>query len=1489
MLEDRLAPATLVVDTPNDEDGHGVLDFSLSLREAINVVNTQSTAGLNSIEQQQITGSLGFNDTIQFDPGLNGQTITLTLGALTINQSVAILGPGASQLTIDGNHVTEVFDVEAGTVSISDLTIANGNTVNPAPLSQIGLGGGIFNNSDLTLTNCTLKDNTATNNGGGIFSDSRSTLKVTNCTFSGNTATIGGGGIFNSGNLTVTNSTLSDNSAATEGGGMFNSGTLVVTVSTLAGNSAGTSDGGAILNQGRLTVTNSTLMGNFTDLAGGGAISNHATATVANSMLLGNHTGFLGGGGGIFNDGTESVTNSTLAGNSSGDDGGGGAIFNQGNLTLTNSTLAQNTTGFFGGGGILNWATLALTNCTLAANKVSTTSGAGGGISNSGKASISNTLIAGNTAPTDPDVDGGLVSLGYNLIGNPSGGSGFVATDLVGTAASPLNPLLGPLQDNGGPFAGAPGSQQVVPTMALLPGSPAIEAGSDALAVDPATSIPLFTDERGIAARVENSSVDIGAFEVQVYVVYSNADGGGGSLRSAITNADRAGGSVIAFTTGGTINLVRTLPAIDRSVQILGPGADDLTVQRSTAAGTPDFGIFVVDPPSNDIQDVTVTIAGLTIANGKSIDGAGIENFANLAVNSCTFTGNTAIGDGGGIYNQNRLAVTDSTFTGNSALDGGGITNYFTSSGTVTGSMFAGNSATAITGEGGGGIANFGTMVVTDSTLADNKAGSLGGGIENLGTLTVITSTLAGNSSTGFGGAIYNLGAFGLIKSTLSGNSAGQAGGGIETQSPSDFTWEVVNSTISDNSATFGGGIALAAGTGVVTGTTFSDNSASGNGGGLNVILGSTLALTNCTVAGNSAAGGAGGGIATAGTFTLTNCTVAGNSAFADGGGISTYLGPTNVANTIIANNTSPLGPDAFGPVASQGHNLIGDSTGSSGFTDSTDLLGLDPLLAPLGKYGGPTQTMALLPGSPAIDSGNNALVPAVLTTDQRGLARIVNGTVDIGAFESRGFTLAGAGGNNQLAIVNMPFVTPLTVVVSSLFGEPVQGGVVTFAVPSSGAGATFPGPNTSALDASGQAGVTVDANASPGSYAVTASARGANLTDFTLTNLSAITISPTSLPDATAGVAYTAPQPLTAAGGAGGPFTFAVTAGALPAGFSLSSGVLSGSTTVAGTSSFTVTATDTSSGFSASQAYTLTVDPAPAATLVLSGFPSSTTAGVAGNFAVKALDAFGNVATGYSGTVTFRSSDPLAELPGNATLTSGIGNFSAILRTAGTQSLTATDTANAVHAGSENGITVNPSATSQFVVTGFPSSVTAGVPGTFTVTAEDAFANVTPGYSGTVHFSSSDPQAVLPATATLTSGIGHFTATLKTAGTQSLTVTDTASAAVTGSEGGITVNPGVATHFGIAGPSSVTAGTSFSLTVTALDAYGNVATGYLGTVKFASSDNSAKLPSKYNYTASDQGAHTFTGLVLKKKGLQTITVLDASNNIVGTTTIDVV
>jgi hypothetical protein len=207
----------------------------------------------------------------------------------------------------------------------------------------------------------------------------------------------------------------------------------------------------------------------------------------------------------------------------------------------------------------------------------------------------------------------------------------------------------------------------------------------------------------------------------------------------------------------------------------------------------------------------------------------------------------------------------------------------------------------------------------------------------------------------------------------------------------------------------------------------------------------------------------------------------------------------------------------------------------------------------------------------------------------------------------------------------------------------------------------------------------------------------------------------------------------------------------------------------------------------------------------------------------------------------------------------------------------------------------INLAPSPSFAVAGFPSSTTAGTAQTVTVTALNADGTVNTGYTGTVQFSSSDPQAVLPGNYTFTAadqGVHTFSATLKTAGTQSITATDSTTRSITGTESGIVVNPAAAASLSITGlPSSVKAGSSSTFTVTASDAYGNTASGYRGTVHFTSSDPKAKLPSNYTFTSSDNGSHTFTnGVAFQTLGTQTLTATDtATSTITGTATVQVV
>src|SRR5207302_1671784 len=154
--------------------------------------------------------------------------------------------------------------------------------------------------------------------------------------------------------------------------------------------------------------------------------------------------------------------------------------------------------------------------------------------------------------------------------------------------------------------------------------------------------------------------------------------------------------------------------------------------------------------------------------------------------------------------------------------------------------------------------------------------------------------------------------------------------------------------------------------------------------------------------------------------------------------------------------------------------------------------------------------------------------------------------------------------------------------------------------------------------------------------------------------------------------------------------------------------------------------------------------------------------------------------------------------------------------------------------------IAVVPAAAATMTVAGFPSATTAGVAHAATVTLRDAYGNVATGYAGTVHFSSSDAQAGLPADYTFTgadAGVHTFNVVLKTSGSQSPTAADPATASLAGTQAGIPVSAAAATHFRIEAPATAKPGTPFTITVTALDAFGNVAVGYRGTVHFTSSD----------------------------------------------------
>ena len=322
------------------------------------------------------------------------------------------------------------------------------------------------------------------------------------------------------------------------------------------------------------------------------------------------------------------------------------------------------------------------------------------------------------------------------------------------------------------------------------------------------------------------------------------------------------------------------------------------------------------------------------------------------------------------------------------------------------------------------------------------------------------------------------------------------------------------------------------------------------------------------------------------------------------------------------------------------------------------------------------------------------------------------------------------------------------------------------------------------------------------------------------------------------------------------------------------------------------ITATDTVNPAIAGTEENFIVSPGAATSLNVAGFPTSDTAAAPHAFTVTALDTYGNVATGYSGTITFTSSDSKAKLPANAIIVpedQGTASFTATLKTVGMQSITATDLTTSTITGSESNISVELTVPKSLAVTGFPATVTAGTAGNVTVTAYNADGTVATGYTGTVDFSSTDGNAVLPTPYTFTTadaGTHTFSVTLETAGSQSITVTDSSTSTLTDSETGITVQPAALAKLVVSGfPSNPTAGTAHNFTVTATDAFGNVITGYLGTVNLSSSDPNALFsPVSYAFTTADAGTHSFSA-TLETAGAQSITANDTTNNVSGAET----
>ena len=677
------------------------------------------------------------------------------------------------------------------------------------------------------------------------------------------------------------------------------------------------------------------------------------------------------------------------------------------------------------------------------------------------------------------------------------------------------------------------------------------------------------------AATLASTPSVIGQAYAVNWSVTVNAPGAlGAALTGNVTVSDGSQ-TCTAAVGAGTCNLTSTTP-----------GAKTIT---ATYAGDTNY-IGSSGTASHTVNCLT----SLTVNNlGDGADATPGNGICETATGNGTCTLRAAIQEANALSACSPFTITitaTGTITLGSALPDLNHPNLTINGPGANLLTVSGNNAVRVFVINSGKIITLAGLTITNGMVTDaSPSGPLGGGIYNSGTLTVVSSTLSGNSasgsnSNGRGGGIFNnAGTVNMTNSTLSGKTASSSSGGG-----------------------FGGGILNNGGTVNVTNSTLSGNTASGSinssgfGGGICNIVG-TLNVVSSTLSGNTASvGGFGGGISNSGNSGVT----------------------ANVKNTIIAGNTvagtSTQGPDVQGSFASQGYNLIGNNANSIGFTATGDQVNVNPMLGPLANNGGPTQTLALLPGSPAIDKGaaaNIAGTATPITTDQRGVTRPVDDASippatsgndsDIGAFElnapeiavvetgvgniadggsfSFGTTIVGNSVTKTFTITNSG-TTPLTLAnlsvpagfnIAANFGSTTvaSGGTTTFQITMTAAAVSTPS-GTLTFDNN-------DADENPFNFTISG----------TVMPCPAITLSPTTLSNAVFGESYSAT--ISATGGTG-PYTFAVTGGVLPSGLMLmSNGSLTGITNAVNTFNFTITATDTNTGCVGQRAYTIIVNKA--------------------------------------------------------------------------------------------------------------------------------------------------------------------------------------------------------------------------------------------------------------------------------------------------------
>ncbi|MBC7821592.1 MAG: hypothetical protein IAG10_32300, partial [Planctomycetaceae bacterium] len=634
-------------------------DGQVTLREAIQAANTDTIV-------DGVTGSGA--DTIQFDPSLTASgPAAITLGGteLLINSDLTINGPGADNLTIDGNNQSRIFHIADGNtsadnmkaVSISGLTLTKGKLTGDS--RETAWGAAIFNRENLTVTNALIRDNSTSETYASA---------PNNSSYGGAVSSLGG-------NLTLIQSTISNNSSNGYGGGICQYfGTLHVSRSTISGNSVGRQHGGGIaIVSGEAMISQSQIFGNTANKNGGGIYERDSRLTVQDSTISGNTAGQNGGG--VFaNLGTLNVLGSTISGNSAARNGGAIGI-DPGAMSIFQSTITGNSAGLHGG-GIQNETTefgrsLTLRNSVVAGNVVT-------GIANdfethggSFSSESANNLIG------DPSTAGGLMNgVNGNIVGNGTGGVIDVSTVLNTTLA-----------DNGGPTK----------THALVSVSPARNAGNNSLIPadtsdrdgDGNTTEPAPFDQRGVGfARVLNGTVDLGAVEFVpsaaeppvVTVAVSPAsvvEDGSGNLIFTLTRDVTSGSLTVNVGLSGTATSGSDYSADATNSVTFADGSSTATITVDPSPDTTaesDETVIATISSGTGYQVGSVSVATGTILNAEALlsiaASSASKSEGNSGNTSFTFTV-TRAGSTSGSASVN-YAVTGSSSSAANVADFGG-------------------------------------------------------------------------------------------------------------------------------------------------------------------------------------------------------------------------------------------------------------------------------------------------------------------------------------------------------------------------------------------------------------------------------------------------------------------------------------------------------------------------------------------------------------------------------------------------------------------------------------------------------------------------------------------------------------------------------------------------------------------------------------------------------------------------------------------------